>query len=232
MTRSARLALFILVAAALAACGVPATPFPPLPPTLVLPTRVPVEPTADTQANVVASPTTQAVVVQPSATPTRARPRGTPTITLIPPTPTPLPPSDTPVPTATRAPDAENGKVLFNNHLNGDEAIPTCASCHAITEVSEEQLITLQGPSMWRNPDDPDPIGIRAARRQADQGISALQYLRSSILTPNDFLVPNSSIPNKPPYAIGTQSLMFQNYAQLLTEDQLNDLIAYLLTIR
>jgi hypothetical protein len=44
--------------------------------------------------------------------------------------------------------------------------------------------------------------------------------------------VPNSSIPGKGAYYIGSQSVMYQNYAQVLSEDDLNDLIAYLLTIR
>jgi mono/diheme cytochrome c family protein len=232
MTRRARIALFVIMTAALAACGAPATPFPALPPTLVLPTRIAVQPTVDARASVVASPTAQAAAVEPTAAPTRVRPRGTPTITLIPPTPTPLPPSDTPAPTPTKAPDAANGKVLFNSHARGDETLPTCASCHAVTEVAPEEIANLQGPSLWSNPDSPDPIGIRAGKREADKGVSAIQYLRESIIAPNEYLVPNSAIPNKAPYAIGPQSIMFQTYAQVLTEDEINDLVAYLLTIR
>jgi len=84
---------------------------------------------------------------------------------------------------------------------------------------------------MWSNGVDfKDPIGIRAATRV--EGQDALTYLRRSILYPNEFLVPNSKIPNKAPFAIGAQSIMFQDYAKHLSTQQVDDLVAYLLTIK
>lgn len=46
-------------------------------------------------------------------------------------------------------------------------------------------------------------------------------YLRTSILHPNDYVVPGYP-----------ESLMPQNYAEILTEAEINDLIAYLLTLQ
>ncbi len=228
MFKRTRTAFLVAATLALSACGTPATPFPTLLPTQVLPTRVPVASPTGGAAVVEVKSQPTAVAVQASATPRRERPTATPTITLIPPTATPAPPTSTPT---LRPADAAIGKELFNKSVKEDEGIPACASCHLVAQASEDEQLLKPGPSLWSNGvDTKDPIGIRAATRVT--GESALTYLRNSILRPNEYLVPNSKIPNKGPYSVGTTSIMYQNYSQYLTPQQLDDLVAYLLTVK
>ncbi|MBC7810662.1 MAG: c-type cytochrome [Burkholderiales bacterium] len=137
-------------------------------------------------------------------------------------TPSPLPPTETPIPateaptaippTATATPiviaaassgDPIAGETLFRN---GNGAAIACTTCHL-----PDQEMALVGPGMLG-------IGERAAERVP--GLSASEYLHQSIVEPNAFVVPN--------YAPG---LMPQTYAQTLTEEQIDDLVAYLLTL-
>jgi nitric oxide reductase subunit C len=60
-------------------------------------------------------------------------------------------------------------------------------------------------------------------------GQDAATYLRYSMLNPNEFLVPNTA---DHVFSVAGQSLMFQDYAKELTAEQVDDLIAYLLTLR
>jgi cytochrome c len=52
-------------------------------------------------------------------------------------------------------------------------------------------------------------------------GQTAEEYLRNSITHPNDYLVEGFA-----------EGVMYQNYAAELTEEQINDLVAYLLTLQ
>jgi mono/diheme cytochrome c family protein len=219
IVKHAPTALCILLLATLAACGTPATPAASFPPTLALPTRVPIQPTPDSRVAVTtpqAAPTV--VAVAPTRTPTRARPSPTPTITLIPPTNTPLPPTETPTPSPTPQPDPARGAVLFVNGFPNRPDVPTCASCHYVEPVDVNDLV---GPVMYG-------IADRAARRDPNE-VSAVSYLRNSITQPNKYLVPNEG---DKVYAVGGMSLMHQTYAQDLTPEEINDLVAYMLTLR
>ena len=82
-----------------------------------------------------------------------------------------------------------------------------------------DQDAILIGPSM---------IGIadRAGTRVAGQ--SAEEYLHNSILLPNDYLVPNTDTRI---FAAGGASLMFQQYADYLSDEDVNNLVAYMLTL-
>ncbi len=216
--KHAPILLAALLMAALAACGTPATPAPEFPPTLELPSRVPVLPTADSRVEATAPTVPTVVAVEPTRPPTRARPSATPTITLIPPTSTPIPPTETPTPSATPQPDPERGALLFANGIPGKPEVPTCASCHHVEPVAVNDLV---GPAMHG-------IADRAARRDPNE-LSAAAYLRNSIILPNKYLVPNEG---DKIYAVGGMSLMHQTYADELTPDQINDLVAYMLTLR
>lgn len=79
-----------------------------------------------------------------------------------------------------------------------------CSTCHSL-----EPGVTIVGPSLAG-------IGTHAADRI--EGVSAEQYIRNSILHPGDFLVP------------GFSNLMQQNFGDLLTAEQINALVAFLLT--
>jgi cytochrome c553 len=214
MKRLTRVVFPILTLFFLAACGTPAAPVPTGVPTLVLPTRVPIQNTdAPNQPTRSAAEPTR-VAAQATAIPTR-RVAVTPTITLIPtkaPPTLPPPPSATPIPTVD--PAVERGRILFAQGT-GDAAVPTCASCHY---VDKDDPFT--GPSQ-------KGIGRRAAQRVPGQ--SAAEYLRTSILKPNAYIVPNQA---NFIYSVLGNSLMYQTYADHLTEAQVNDLVAYLLSLR
>lgn len=134
-------------------------------------------------------------------------------------TSTPLPPtaSQEPDPTLTATPlseqpaadeafdgDAANGEVLFNTFQA--EAGFACATCHR--PDSEARLI---GPGLLN-------VGTRAETRIED--LSAVEYIRTSIVNPGAYVV--ESFPD---------ALMPQNWAEIYVEDEINDLIAYLLTL-
>lgn len=81
-----------------------------------------------------------------------------------------------------------------------------CQSCHMI---DSDRIVV--GPPLMH-------IGSLAATRQA--GVSAEEYLRESILDPNKFIVEG--------FMAG---LMQQNFTDTLDEEQINQLVAYMLTL-
>lgn len=204
-------ALPIVLACLLAACGTVATP----------------EWAAEVQETQVALASTAAyeTSIAPTATPTEP-----PTATPIPPTATAIPPTEAPTntpepPTLTFTPtsiptQAPASNTVSGNAANGDtlfhelraEVGFACSTCH--NPAAQQRLI---GPGL-------QGIGERAATRV--EGQNAVEYLRNSILHPNDFIAPAED--GGPDYPA---SLMPQNYAQLWSEQQLNDIIAYLLTL-
>lgn len=98
--------------------------------------------------------------------------------------------------------NASNGETLFKQALVGQN--PGCATCHS---VDGTQLVgpTLQG------------VAGRAASRV--EGESAEEYLHQSLVEPNAHVVEG--------YVEG----VMQSYKDL-SEAQLNDLVAYLLTLK
>lgn len=103
--------------------------------------------------------------------------------------------------------DPEQGRILFNELK--PEAGFACATCHRVD--SEERLI---GPGLLG-------VAAWAAANISDQ--TPESYLHQSIVDPNTYIVEGN-----PPYP---QSLMPQIYAELFTPEQINDLVAYLLTL-
>lgn len=200
----------ILMLFLVAACGTVATP-------------VWSEEAQGTQAALAAT-SEHETLVAPTATPTftpTATPTQQPTSTPVPPTatvePTTEPPTattvpPTEVPTEEVAPagdtavtgDAANGQVLFNEFQA--EASFACATCH--NTASEERLI---GPGLQN-------ISTRAETRV--EGQSAYDYIHTSIVEPSAFVVPD--------YPDG---LMPQIYEEIFTEQEIQDIIAYLYTL-
>jgi cytochrome c2 len=161
----------------------------------------------------------QLTAIAPTATPTLVPtdlPTTAPTATLVPATATEAP---TDVPAATAVPatatpeqaaaavngDPVKGKEYFNTVRT--EVNFACATCHHFD--SEDRLI---GPGLLN-------ISVRAASSVA--GESAYDYIHTSIVNPSAFVVPD--------YPDG---LMPKVYKDLWTEEQINDIIAYLYTLK
>jgi mono/diheme cytochrome c family protein len=213
--------LALIAAAGAAACGTVATP----------------EWAAEAQATRVGQTATSEhlTAIAPTATPTPP-PTATPipataTSTAAPPTATPVPPTAAPtaVPTeevttavsansdaaaaiaaALAAGNPDNGKVIFNAPHNTAIGPWACAQCHSVTP-DEARII---GPGLWN---------ISTAAGSYVPGENAVQYIHESIVNPQAFIVPGD-----PPYP---QNLMPQNWGEVLSEQDLNDVIAYLLTL-
>ncbi|MBZ0299505.1 MAG: c-type cytochrome [Anaerolineae bacterium] len=203
--------LLLPLVAVLAACGTIATPVFE---EELQQTRVA---QAATSAFETASAPTATPTITPSETPLpTATPTLAPTETPVPPTNTPEPATNTPVPT--EAPteaaasganavtgDAANGQVIFNTFYQA--ANFACSTCHRVD--SEEQLI---GPGLLN-------ISTRAEARVP--GEDALTYIHQSIVDPSAYVVPNYP-----------DNLMPKNWHEILTEAEINDLIAYLYTLK
>jgi nitric oxide reductase subunit C len=80
-----------------------------------------------------------------------------------------------------------------------------CATCHSL-----EPGVRIIGPSL---------AGIAERAAQRVPGMSAEAYIRASILRPGEYLVE------------GYENVMAQNLGEILTVDDVNNLIAFLLTL-
>ena len=103
--------------------------------------------------------------------------------------------------------DPEQGRVLFNEMK--PEAGFACATCHRVD--SEERLI---GPGL---------LGVGAWAAANITGQTPVEYLHESIVNPNAYIVEGN-----PPYP---QNLMPQIYDTLFTPEQIDNLVAYLMTL-
>ncbi|HEX9115507.1 MAG TPA: cytochrome c [Anaerolineae bacterium] len=112
---------------------------------------------------------------------------------------------------STSAGDAANGQKLFTA---GKSPAPPCASCHSIKPG--EKLV---GPSLAG-------ISTQAAQVIKDPNYkgkakTAQDYIQESIVDPNIYIVSGYQ-PN----------VMYQNYGKDLSSQEVNDLVAYLMTLK
>ncbi len=105
---------------------------------------------------------------------------------------------------ASIAGEAEGGAQLF---AQGRGEVPPCLTCH---QVVSSQVGFSIGPNLAG-------IGERAGTKVA--GLSAEEYLRQSILEPERYIVS------------GYRDIMYPDYSSHLTEQDIQDLITYLLTL-
>ncbi len=154
---------------------------------------------------------TKPVEVQPTAQPTQVA-QVQPT--QVPPTqpaqtnPT-LPPTATKPVTAAPTAGSSGGGAVKGDPARGKSLFSSagCAGCHDVATGG-----TLVGPSM-------KGVGTRAATRKPP--MTASDYLHESIKTPNAFVVKGF-----------TAGVMVQNYGQTLKDSQIDDLVAYLLSLK
>jgi mono/diheme cytochrome c family protein len=100
---------------------------------------------------------------------------------------------------------APAGEKLFKQTIIGSQ--PGCSTCHSL-----EAGVTIVGPSLAG-------IGTHAGERVS--GLSTEEYLRQSIIEPNAHLVEGFSA-----------NIMPTNWSDILTKEQLDDLVAFLLTLK
>lgn len=105
------------------------------------------------------------------------------------------------------------GEALFR------QTPPACFACHSVSPG-----VALAGPSLAG-------IGTRAAALVDSAGYAgaatdAAGYIRESITNPHAHLVPGQI------YAAGGRSFMPDNFSQTLTTGQIEQLVAYLMTLR
>lgn len=118
-----------------------------------------------------------------------------------------------PAPTPASSDPVELGRSTYN------ATPPACGACHSISPG-----VNLVGPSL---------AGIAAtatARIRASDyrggAKDAAGYIRESIVDPNAHVLPG------PTYAAGGRSLMPSDYAQTLKPEQVDQIVAYLLTLK
>lgn len=102
--------------------------------------------------------------------------------------------------------DPANGEVLFNQATMPNSNALGCAACHSI-----EPGVTMVGPSL---------AGVADVASERVEGLSTEEYLRQSIINPNEYIVEGFN-----------QGLKPLVYDDVLTEQEINDLIAYMLTL-
>lgn len=111
------------------------------------------------------------------------------------------PPTPTPV-----IGDAQRGAQLFAQPVIGAGLAPGCRNCHLL---ETDQLLI--GPSL---------AGVGARAATAVPGQTAATFLRRSITHPNEHLT-DGYLPD----------VMYQEYAAALSEQEIADLVAFLLTL-
>ncbi|PJF25522.1 MAG: hypothetical protein CUN53_12355, partial [Phototrophicales bacterium] len=117
-----------------------------------------------------------------------------------------------PVAVALAAGNPTNGQAVFQaQHSLPDGSAWACQSCHSV-DASGLRLI---GPGLWNvaNRDYLDEVGETAP-----------EYIRNSILHPQDYIAPSGDAA----WALN----MPAGWDVVLSEQEVNDLVAYLLTLQ
>lgn len=105
--------------------------------------------------------------------------------------------------------DPERGRLLYTGETKlANTDVPTCIGCHAINAGEPASI----GPNLSN-------IGNRAATTVPGQ--AAEEYLRTAIIEPDAFLAGGYQ-----------EGIHYRGYKQALSEQQVSDLVAYMLTLR
>jgi cytochrome c551/c552 len=103
--------------------------------------------------------------------------------------------------------DAANGEALYNQVTIGSASAPGCITCHSL-----EPDVVLVGPSH---------AGLANRAGTYKEGMNAEDYLRESITDPDAHIVEGF-----------TPGVMYQNFATDLKAGEVNDLVAYMMTLK
>jgi mono/diheme cytochrome c family protein len=103
--------------------------------------------------------------------------------------------------------DPIQGEELYKLATIGSAGAPGCVACHSL-----EPGVTLAGPSHAE-------IGTKA--KSAVAGLSAAEYLRESIVDPDAAVIAG--------FPAGR---MYRSYGSVLTEQEIADLVAFLMTLK
>ena len=103
--------------------------------------------------------------------------------------------------------DAARGKELYNSKTLGKNSAEGCISCHKYNEAA------------GKNDKAPYTAGTGTRAETRVAGLSAEEYIHESIIKPNAYVVEK--------YKEGD---MYQKWAQDLSDQEIADLVAYLLT--
>jgi cytochrome c551/c552 len=110
--------------------------------------------------------------------------------------------------------DATQGKALFEQTTLGPNSAPGCVTCHSL-----EPDVKLVGPSLAHVATEAAEI-IKSSN-YTGSAKTVEEYLHESIVDPNAYVV--EGFPS---------GVMYQNYGQDLSEQQIDDLVAFLLTLK
>jgi cytochrome c oxidase subunit 2 len=100
--------------------------------------------------------------------------------------------------------DPERGRVIFET--GAELTTQVCSNCHSVDGSTIEGI---PAPSLQ---------GIGESAGERVKGLSAVEYLRESILDSDAYIME------------GYSDMMDPSYKYLFSEDDINDLIAYMLT--
>ena len=103
--------------------------------------------------------------------------------------------------------NAANGEALYNQVTIGSASAAGCVTCHSL-----EPDVVLVGPSH---------AGLANRAGTYKEGMSAEDYLRESIVDPDAHLVEGF-----------TPGVMYQYFATDLKAGEVNDLVAYMMTLK
>jgi mono/diheme cytochrome c family protein len=160
-----------------------------------------------TEENVEAVVVPTETAIPPSVTPEPPTATATDEPTVTPEPPTAIP-TDEPTPTEESAEsptgDATNGEVLFSQIFT--QVGFSCAVCHNATLPD-----TIVGPSL---------LNIKDVAGTRVDGLGAEEYLFNSIVNPNDYIVDGFF-----------ENVMPQTWGDALSDTEINDIVAYLLTL-
>lgn len=211
------LILIVLVVFGLSACAT--TPEPPPAPTTPAPsvTETPLPTIAPTDSPV-PLPTNTTASAEPSP---------------------PSAPTQTAEPTATAEPKETETVPAAASPTTGTEAAPTigvdgdiargitlfatnkCDSCH---DISNPFPGGEYGPNLGNI--STEALNVIALPEYTGTATNAVEYIRESVLFPNIYIVPGPNYTDSPGV-----SVMTQDFADTVSEQDLNDLIAYLLSL-